>query len=260
MNRMLSPFAKNGSMISSGGGRLFYHRIDNPFVFSVELLPRPDQTYICEWWVTGPTDPNFGSSPPVLLTHLVMGLRCSREEVESKLEMLWDTTVQELTFASATGEGIIVDSKRLKELGEKTQQDIIHQHLYSHEMLQHFPGPNNPARATLSVRTAFMYALLRSLGVSKVQKEIADFESLNFAGRWDEVAKGQDIKVSPETINQRLAHAKKLGLLENLTPKKGRTPNAARQVRDFSQGAKEFASETSVNDKEGDAKHEQKEK
>jgi hypothetical protein len=255
MKRMLSPFEKNGSILSSGGGRLFYHRIDNPFVISVEALPRPDGTYICEWWVTGPTSPEIGSSPPILLLHLVMGLRCERDEVESHLETWWETRIQELTFGSAVGEGIIVDSKRLKELSDQTQHEIIHQHLYSHEMLQHFPGPNKPAKATLTVRTAFMYALLRSLGVSKVQKAIADFETLNFAGSWEEIQSGEEIRVSPETINQRLTHAKKLGLLQNLTPKKGRTPNAAKQIRGFSEQTEEFASKDNLQEEEADAKH-----
>ena len=259
MKRMLSPFEKNGSMLSSGSGRMFYHRIDNPFVFSVDALPRPDGTFMCEWWVSGPTSSEFGYSPPVLLLHLVMGLKCKKEDVEKQLEMYWETRIQEMTFASAIAGGIIVDPKRLKELSEQTQRDIIQQHLSSHDMLQHFPGPNKPVRATLTIRTAFMYALLRSLGVSKVQKEIADFESLNFAGSWEEIKSGQDIRVSPETINQRLTHAKKLGLLQNLTPKKGRTPNAAKQVRGFSEETKEFASRDIQMEEKGDAKHENKE-
>jgi hypothetical protein len=253
MNTYPSPSEHDGTIQAMGGGRLFLHRVLNPFVFSVECLPRPDGTFICEWWVTGPTNPQLGSAPPVLLIHFVMGIGCKKEDLENEINMWWEQRIEELAFASAISGGIVVDSKRLKELPAATQHDIIHNHLASHDRLQHF-APAKGSRATLTIRTAFMYGLLRSLGVSKVQKEIANFESLNFPEFWDEVKGGEDITVTPEVINQRLTHAKKLLILENLTPKRGRRPNASTQMREASLPNEDFASRNNQLTREGDAK------
>lgn len=252
------PFQHDGTILIIGAGRLLMHRVSSPFAFSVECLPRPDGTFVCEWWVTGPTNPEFGSAPPVLLVHLVMGLGCREEDLENELNTWWDQRIEELAFASAISGGIAVDSKRLKELSEKTQQDLIHNHLASHDRLHHF-APSMGSRATLTIRTAFMHALLRSMGVSRVQKEIASFESVNFSGVQDETRAGEDITISPEVINQRLTHAKKLLVFENLTPKKGRTPNASTQIKNLSLQNHKLASTNNQQIQGGDAKHETKE-
>lgn len=255
MKQENSPFEHDGTIISTGAGRMFMHRVLNPFVFSVECLPRPDGTFVCEWWVTGPTSPEFGASPPVLLVHLIFGLGCKQDDLENELNMWWDQRVEELAFASAISGGIVVDSQKLKQLSQSTQQDIIHHHLASHDSLHHF-APAKGSRATLTIRTAFMYALLRSLGVSKVQREIANFESLNFSGRWDELKAGEDLTVSAEVVNQRLNHAKKLLNFEHLTPQRGRTPNASKQLREFSSQNHNFASRDKQPKFLEDAKHE----
>jgi hypothetical protein len=100
------------------------------------------------------------------------------------------------------------------------------------------------------------------MGVGKVQQIIADFESSNVAGRYGELQKGEDINVSTETINQRLVHARRLGLLEVLDPlRRGRAPSSSKQVKDFAEKHKEeFASNQNQETGKEGANHEHKEK
>ena len=257
-----SGFRIGGTTLSKSHGQFLIQKVDNPFVVSVVAIPRAGGTFLTEWWVTGPTSPEFGASPPILLLHSFMGIRCDQEELENQVSLFWAERLQELTFASAIADGVSVDTKRLRELNPHTQEKVVLGHLQGHEYLRQFPGPNKPVRATLTMRTAFMYVLLRSMGVGKVQQIIADFESSNVAGRYGELQKGEDINVSTETINQRLVHARRLGLLEVLDPlRRGRAPSSSKQVKDFAEKHKEeFASNQNQETGKEGANHEHKEK
>jgi|AntAceMinimDraft_12_1070368.scaffolds.fasta_scaffold10318_2 hypothetical protein len=231
-----NPFERNGEIISSRrDGLLIYHRIDNPFVFTVVCLPQSEGSYLCEWWVTGTTEPFPGESPPVLLLNLVMGLgnltRSDRlSAVPSALMQFWEERIQELTYASALANGIVADPGKLRGYSEAIQSELINLHLGSHDSLEQF-SPQDKRKKNLTLRTAFMYQLLRSMGVTKIPQTISEFESWNFAGNLLELEKGEEITLSVVTVNQRLAQARKLGVIKSGAAKKGRNPSAAQVMR-----------------------------
>lgn len=231
-----SPFERNGEIITTGQeGLLVYHRIDNPFVFTVICLPQTEETYLCEWWVTGATDPLRGQTAPVLLLNLVMSVgNLSRKDrltaLPSALAHFWQERVQELTYASALAGGIVAEPGKLKGYSEAVQRELINLHLGSHDSLEQF-SPLDKRKKNLTLRTGFMYELLRSMGVTKIPNTISQFESWNFATHLPELERGEDITLSVVTVNQRLAQARKLGLIKGERTAKGRMPNAAQLMR-----------------------------
>ena len=231
-----NPLERNGEIITTGqDGLLIYHRIDNPFVFTVVCLPQAEGAYLCEWWVTGTTEPLPGETPPVLLLNLVMGVgnvqrRDRLTALPSALTQFWDERVQELTYVSALANGVVADPGKLKGYSEAVQRELINLHLGSHDSLEQF-SLRDKRKKNLTLRTGFMYELLRSMGVTKIPNTIADFESLNFAGHLLELEQGEDLALSVGTVNQRLAQARKLGLIRYEKTSRGRNPNAAKGIR-----------------------------
>jgi hypothetical protein len=233
---LANPFERNGEVISTGrDGLLIYHKVDNPFVFTVVCLPQAEGTYLCEWWVTGTTEPLPGETPPVLLLNVVMGVGNVQNKdrltaLPSTLAQFWDESVQELTYVSALANGIVADPGKLKGYSEAIQHELINLHLGSHDSLEQFSS-RDKRKKNLTLRTGFMYELLRSMGVTKIPNTISDFESLNFAGHLLELEQGQDLTLSVGTVNQRLAQARKVGLIRDGKSNRGRSPNAAKGIR-----------------------------
>jgi hypothetical protein len=74
-----------------------------------------------------------------------------------------------------------------------------------------------------------MYHLLRSMGVSAIQRAIAEFVSLNFADNWAKFKRDEVFEMTVKTslINQRLVLARKSGLLSDPpVPQSGSLANA----------------------------------
>lgn len=230
------PLERNGQIVTMGQhGLLIYHRVDNPFVFSVICLPQTEETYLCEWWVTGTTEPIPGETAPVLLLNLVMGvgnvsLNNRVDALPAALTQYWDERVQELTYVSALANGVVADPGKLKVYGEAVQRELINLHLGSHDSLEQF-SPKNKRKRNLTLRTGFMYELLRSMGVTKIPNTISEFESFNFSRLLIDPDPNEDFELSVGTVNQRLAQARKLGLIRSGNSKKGRNPNAAKAIR-----------------------------
>lgn len=204
-----------------------FHKIDNPFIYSVVGTPRLEGGYLLEWWVTGPKGPDSRLDPvsdrPALLLVMNLAIQSSKDEFEEKVQQIWAESVEELAFASAMSGGI-VDSFMWRRLPEKTQHDIIVQHLLGHDYLDHFSKSNK------TVRAAMMYLLLHDMGVTKIQKELASFEQYSLMGFELRVSEST---VTTTTINQRLTHAKKLGLLPSGSSRSGRKPLAATHAKEF---------------------------
>ena len=228
-----SPFSKDGETVwLARQGKVLYQKVQNPFAISIVCSPKTDGAFWCDWWITGSPDPSPGHTPPVLLIQMSMAiLGKDRNELFALINQFWEERIEELAFASAVAGGTIVDSGRLKAQSDFVQKRIISHHLSSHDALDHFSPPDKKARRNLTLRTAFMYELLRSLGVSKVQRTIAEFESLNYEAFYEEAKEGQEIALSAATVNQRLAQARKAGLLTVGDSKKGRTPNASKDLK-----------------------------
>lgn len=227
------PFQHDGeTILTASEGRLIYHKVENPFAFTVVCLPMNKGDFWCDWWITGPLDPLPGHTPPSLLAQISMGIRSyEREDLLSQINKLWRERFQEIAFSSATAGGVIADPGRLAAHSGFAKKSIIGLHLASHDSLAHFSLPGRRSSGGLTLRTAYMYELLRSMGVSKLQKTIAEFDSLNFASFYKQLQDGEDITLTTSTVNQRLAQARKAGLLASVESKKGRTPNAVNDLR-----------------------------
>ena len=230
---LTNPSGRDGEVIVLGGQEcLTYHGVSDPFVFTVVCVRKPSGVYLCEWFVSGTPDPIPGESPPVLLVNVVMGMKVARNnnestELPSDLAQIWEERVRELAFYSAISGGIVIEPSKIKSYGSKTQKDLTDLHLASHDLLEHFSQPDKRTRGNLTLRTAYMYELLRSMGVTKIPNTISNFETWNFARFYERVQQGADITVSVSTVNQRISQAKKLGLIESSATTKGRTPSAA---------------------------------
>lgn len=222
---------KGYSVLGMRAGLLLFHKIDNPFIYSVIGTPRSKGGYSLEWWVTGPTGPDSRLDPvsdrPALILTMNLAIQSSKAEFEEKVQNVWAETVEELAFASAMSGGIS-DTLMWRRLPEKTQHDIIVHHLLGHDYLDHFSKSNK------TVRAASMYLFLHDIGVTKIQQELASFERYSLMGLELRV---RESSVTPTTINQRLTHAKKLGLLPSGSSKSGRKPLAATNTKELiSQG------------------------
>lgn len=228
---------RDGEVIVLGGEEcLIYHGVSDPFVFTVVCVRKPSGVYLCEWFVSGISDPSPGEAPPVLLVNVVMGMKVARtnnerSELPEDLAQIWEERLRELAFYSAISGGIVIEPSKIKSYGSKTQKDLTDLHLASHDLLGHFSQPDKRTRGNLTLRTAYMYELLRSMGVTKIPNTISNFETWNFARFYEQIKQGADITVSVATVNQRIAHAKKLGLIEGSGTTKGRTPSAATVLR-----------------------------
>lgn len=231
-----SPFERNGEIITTGQeGLLVYHRVDNPFVFTVICLPQTEETYLCEWWVTGTTEPVPGETAPVLLLNLVMGVgnvspNNRVDALPAALTQFWDESVQELTYVSALANGVVADPGKLKGYSEELQRELINLHLGSHDSLEQF-SPRDKRKRNLTLRTGFMHELLRSMGVTRIPNTISEFESLNFSRLLIDLDAPEGLELSVGTVNQRLAQARKLGIIKGEKSKKGRNSNAAQVMR-----------------------------
>jgi len=215
------------SVLSMRGGQLLSHTVDNPFIYSVIGTPREEGGYSTEWWVTGPQGPDSRTDPvgdrPILLLQLSVRIGCTKSAFEATVQQIWRESVEALAYVSAISGGI-VDSLMWKRLSDGLQKDITIKHLMGHDYLDHFSKSNK------TVRAAMMYQLLRDMGVSTIQQSLASFERFSFSG-YELLEK--ESTVTAVTINQRLTHAKKLGLLPSGPAKSGRKPHVASQSKVF---------------------------
>ena len=228
-----TPFQRDGeTILTASEGRIIYHKVESPFVFTVVCLPMNKGDFWCDWWITGPLDPLPGKVAPRLLAQISMGIRgLNREDLLAQINKFWAESLQEIAFSSATAGGAVADPGRLSAHSGFAKKSIIGHHLSSHDALGHFSLPNRRSSGGLALRTAFMYELLRSMGVSKVQRTIAEFDSLNFERFYNNLKDGEVITLTATTVNQRLAPARKAGLIAKGQLKKGRTPNAVNDLR-----------------------------
>jgi len=213
------------SVLGMRSGQLSLHSVANPFVYSVIGTPREEGGYLAEWWVTGPKGPDSRLDPlkdrPVLLLNMMTAINCTKEDFEIRVEEMWDQGIENFAFASALSGGI-VDTLVWKRLSERTQSDLIINHLMGHDYLDHF------SKANKTVRAAMMYQLLHDMGVTKIQQALATFERFAIVGL---ELRMSESPVTTATINQRLTHAKKLGLLPSAPAGSGRKPQVASQSR-----------------------------
>ncbi len=213
------------SVLGIRAGQLSYHSVANPFIYSVIGTPREEGGYLAEWWVTGPKGPDSRLDPledrPVLLLNMITAINCSKEAFESRVEEMWELGIENFAFASALSGGI-VDTLVWKRLSERTQSDLIIQHLMGHDYLGHF------SKANKTLRAAMMYQLLHDMGETRIQQALANFERFEIVGL---ELRMSNSPVSTATINQRLTHAKKLGLLPSAPAGSGRKPQVASQSR-----------------------------
>lgn len=211
------------TVLGMRSGQLSFHAVANPFIYSVIGTPRAEGGYLAEWWVTGPKGPDSRLDPvedrPVLLLNMMTAINCTKEEFENRVEEMWDQGVENFALASALSGGI-VDTLVWKRLSERTKSDLIIQHLMGHDYLGHF------SKANKTVRAATMYQLLHDMGVTKIQQALASFERFTIVGLELRVSESP---VTTATINQRLTHAKKLGLLPSAPAGSGRKPQVASQ-------------------------------
>jgi hypothetical protein len=220
-----TSFPAGYTVLGMRSGQLSFHAVANPFIYSAIGTPKADGGYLAEWWVTGPKGPDSRIDPvadrPVLLLNMMTAINCTKEEFENRVEEMWDQGVEDFAFASALSGGI-VDTLVWKRLSEKTQSDLIIQHLMGHDYLGHF------SKANKTVRAAAMYQMLHDMGVTKIQQALASFEQFAIVGLELRVSESP---VTTSTINQRLTHAKKLGLLPSSPAGSGRKPQVSTQSK-----------------------------
>ena len=167
---------------------------EEPFIVSVQCQ-KIGRGFVADWWVSGTA---WEDEIPTLILRFRHGLEIEKEHLRPLLKKLWDTWLMDLSFETAMVGGITNTSKEINELPEKVRQQILRFHLWGHDKLGHF----NIKGDTKVEKTANQYLMLKTFGSTQPQKAIADSESYPFLG-----------EVSPATINQRLAMAKKLGFL-----------------------------------------------
>lgn len=167
---------------------------EEPFIVSVQCQ-KIGRGFVADWWISGTA---WENEIPTLILRFRHGLEIDREDLKPLLKKLWNTWLMELSFETAMVGGITNNSKEINELPEKIKQEILRFHLWGHDKLGHF----NIKGETKVENTANKYLMLKTFGSTQPQKAIAESESYPFKG-----------EVSPATINQRLAMAKKLGFL-----------------------------------------------
>jgi hypothetical protein len=213
------------SVLGMRSGQVSFHAVANPLIYSVIGTPRQEGGFLAEWWVTGPKGPDSRLDPlkdrPVLLLNMITAINCTKEEFESRVQEMWDQGLEDFAFASALSGGI-VDTLVWKRLSERTQSDLVINHLMGHDYLGHF------SKANKTVRAAMMYQLLHDMGVTKIQQALAKFEGFAIVGL---ELRMSESPVPTATINQRLTHAKKLGLLSSAAAGSGRRPQVASQSK-----------------------------
>jgi hypothetical protein len=195
---------------SSFPGTKAFMFADEPSVAIVLCTPGNDGGFYSQWWVT---TKDWKSSRPILVAYLEIGVNESSNDLESALGVLWEGTIEQLCLGSAMTGGINMSSHQLRELTEQQENWVITHTLLGHDHLKHFSINSN----SVVERTANMYHLLRTMGVSAIQKAIAEFESLNFADNWAKFKRDEvyEMTVKTSLINQRLVLARKSGMLND---------------------------------------------
>jgi hypothetical protein len=183
---------------------------EEPSVAVVLCSPALEGGFYTQWWVT---TNDWKTSIPTLVTYLELGVNERAEDLEATLGVLWGNTVEQLSLGSAMTGGISMTSHQLRQLTEKQENWVITHTLLGHDHLKHFSINSN----SVIERTANMYHLLRSMGVSAIQRAIAEFESLNFADNWAKFKRDEVFEMTVKTslINQRLVLARKSGILSD---------------------------------------------
>jgi len=195
---------------SSFQGTKAFMFADEPSVAVILCSPGAEGGFYTQWWVT---TKDWKTSVPTLVTYLEMGVNEKAEDLEATIGVMWGNTVEQLSLGSAMTGGISMTSHQLRQLTEKQENWVITHTLLGHDHLKHFSINSN----SVVERTANMYHLLRSMGVSAIQRAIAEFESLNFADNWAKFKRDEVFEMTVKTslINQRLVLARKSGILND---------------------------------------------
>lgn len=167
---------------------------DDPFVVTAFCVQAEDG-YLVDWWVSGRTRK---LELPSLLIRMKSGIDAEPNELEHSLSRIWETSLRDIAFGSAIFGGVLGSSQELAEMPEELRQRLFDFHLQGHSRFGNFNKEGN----SKIERTANMYKLLKTFGSTQPQKAIAAFESLSLVD-----------EVKPAIVNQRLALAKKAGLL-----------------------------------------------
>lgn len=178
---------------------------DDPFVVSV-TASNTNNGYLCDWWVSGISQAIFhgnenGFPRMMLRAQIGISIKESALELEAALHELWFEHFKDLAFESAI-QGGLMRSVLSTDLNTKTLHAEFH--LEGHDRLGHFNSKSS--EAPLMERSAKQYGLLTSMGHTRSQKLIADYES-----------KQQAIEVLVGAIDRRLYMSRKAGLVEKKT-------------------------------------------
>lgn len=170
-----------------------YLFVDQPFVGSI-FCKNEGQNYLVDWWVTS----HRPNSSPCLVLRAQSSFKAEKSRLEKKLQSHWKRFFLKPAMASAKCGGISAETEDFKRLSSDSQHNLIQGHLFAHDRNEHFNHLGNSKVA----KTASMYLLLNSLATKQPQKAIAAYEDPEMLG-----------EVKTTAINQRLALAKKAGLL-----------------------------------------------
>lgn len=170
-----------------------YLFLDQQFVGSI-FCKNDDQNYLVDWWVTS-ARPN---SSPCLVLRAQTSFKVEKSRLGKKLQSHWKQFYLKPAVASAKSGGIAAETEDFKRLPLDSQHNLIHGHLFAHDRNEHF----NHLGHSKVARTESMYLLLNTLGTKQPQKAIAAHEDPEMLG-----------EVKTTAINQRLALAKKAGIL-----------------------------------------------
>lgn len=179
--------------VHGGRAEVDFLFIDQGFVGSI-FCKNVGENYLLEWWVTR----HRPNSSPCLVLRVHSSFKAERSGLEKKLQSYWKRFFMKPASASGTAGGIAAETQDFKRLSPSRQQNLIQGHLFAHDRNGHF----NHLGYSKVAKTASMYLLLTTLGTKQPQKAIAAFEDSEMLG-----------EVKTTAINQRLALAKKAGLL-----------------------------------------------
>jgi len=170
---------------------------DWPFAVSVFCKQLRDG-YTSDWIVSGirKTD-----ATPRFLLRLQMGINSDQAELRDTCFAIWDQQLQELAFHAAIqgGQDLPANSMPRAEKDERAEW-----HLFAHDKFGNF----GDSQKTVTIRTANLFNLLKSLGYVQAQKMITDFEIKHSAE-----------SMTATTISRRLHMARQAGLIPLTTEK-----------------------------------------
>jgi len=170
---------------------------DSPFVVSVFCQQLHDG-FASDWIVSGQRKTD---ATPRFLLRLQMGINSGRADLRDTCFAIWDQQLQELAFHAAIqgGQDIPVNSMPREQKDERAEW-----HLFAHDRFGHF----GDTQTTVTIRTANLFNLLKSLGYVQAQKLITDFEMKHSAE-----------PITAATISRRLHMARQAGLIPLTTEK-----------------------------------------